>query len=308
MTYGLELTFLPRADPNGFKTETETSKVVRKFNSLLKPVNNPQETGCSVFLAKEESLGDNYCIEVVNFINHIASREIEDEQFRDRLSSVFNIADYLRLTARASKTEKGIRLEYASGGSHIQHSMNVFGRSHSPCFLNRLACFERNMCSDYANRPYIRWLFAQWFDNTNSLVMFNLDDLPKSGIIKKNPIYKIYSDWCTHIGIVPRFTGIRRGCIPTYEHRYFDATQTADETIDNLKFIQAWIGSLAERTENGLKIKSKLTRSYFKSLKNTRFAWKEISQFLLSLALNPNCYRPNFERNYITRMKFGQMV
>lgn len=299
MQFGLELTFLPKKNPLGFDAETRKSQqILHKFNKYLSTLSDISNK-TFVFTAHFDML--NYPTSAIEVNGTpIEDFHIDLKILKKNLEVLFCISKSLNLTGRHSYVKNGTRFEYPTAGGHLHHDINLWEKSYTPSFLYKLNKFERNLYIDYANRPYIRWLFAQWFDNINSRVTLDQKDLPRYGGFKGDIRAKAYGDYA---GIRSRFSGFRKGCLPTFEHRYFDATKNAEETLANLRFLRAWVKNIPE-----YRIKSTLTKKYFRDLKDSRFAWHEISQFLTNLGLQPDTYHPNFERNYITRMKFGHMI
>lgn len=307
MTFGLELTFLPRSSPLGFDTSKGADKinqVVARFNAELDQRVRPNGIEPSFYAKCEGLFWRRHIVEVCSDSSRIEAAHIVLPMVKQRLTAVFDIARELGLSGRLSHVKDGVRRLYSNGGGHIHHGIDVFETSNLPDFLPRLNRFQRNLFADYANRPYIRWLFAHPFDNDNSCVLFNLSQLPKRGTLKNDPTHQAY---LTN-GIAPRFAARRKGAMATFEHRYFDATQNAEETLINLRFLKAWIQHLAALTDSRKTVPVTLTRTYFTSLKERRFAWREISGFMQGLGLNAADYRDLFERNYLTRMRWGEMV
>lgn len=292
MKLGVELTFLPRAKPDGFAVG-EGRTTVARFNRRLK------EAGDTGFKAKEEMHGAIHDLIEVPSEPLASSVYLVSPDLERRLNRVFAIAKGLGLSGRISPTHRGVTKVFPDGGSHIHSSIDMFADNERPDFLPRLDRFQRNLYHDFANRPYIRWLFAHPFDDLNSRVLCH------PGKIVRNPIRLGYKVWA----ILPRFTGMRKDHLPTFEHRYFGATQDAHETLCNLVFVNNWMTSLRKTVESGKRLKVTLTSSYFRSLKQPRFAWREVSDFLTLIGCTPpSTYRETFERNYLTRMKWGTMT
>ena len=309
MTLGLELTFLPRKQPAGLPSGPKIDTLVARFNKALDKRVNGQEYAACDFRAKSERLGLFGCIiEVVHRERFISDLSSGGSSLKDQLDGVFSIARDLDLVARSSFRRKGVLMLRPNGGSHLHHSIDVF--KHGADFLPRLTAFQQALFTSYANRPYIRWLFAHPFDDLNSSVTYNLAELnqkPRMGIVEKMH----ECPWVAYEGapgILARFGGARVTVLPTFEHRYFDATADTKETLANLRFLKAWINSVVGTTDVNRPRQLTITPEYFKRLKNLRFAWQEISVFLCSLGLDPADYRAIFERNYVTRMKWGKML
>lgn len=309
MTLGLELTFLPRKRPAGLPSGPKIDALVARFNKALDKRVNGQPYSLCDFRAKSEGLGlFGRVIEVVHCERHIHHVNIDEPALRNQLDTVFSIARDLDLVARSSFRRQGTLRLRPNGGGHIHTSMDVF--PHGADFLPRLTAFQQALFTSYANRPYIRWLFAHPFDDINSSVTYNLAQLKDSG--RKGVVEQMHE--CPYVaaegapGILARFSGSRGTILPTFEHRYFDATANTKETLANLRFLKAWINSVVGTIDVNRPRRLIITPAYFKRLKNLSFAWREISIFLHTLDLKPADYRALFERNYVTRMEWGKML
>lgn len=296
MHLGLELTFLPRRCPEGFPGsigDKENYCTVKQFARLLK-----RREMATAFTPKREGFGALHSIvEVTSDL--ISEYALGGQPLKRSLTRVFAVARELGLSGRISHTRGGVTKVFPDGGSHIHSSIDLFGGDHRPSFLHDLARFQCNLFTDYANRPYVKWLFAHPFDDLNSKVVYAHEDMGS------NAVKRVYEGYT---GIVPRFTGMRRHAMPTFEHRYFGAAQTAQEALDNLVFVNNWVAHLRKLTLTRQRLKVTLTPSYFRSLKQARFAWREVSDFLRLIGCNPDAYREPFERNYLTRMRWGKMA
>lgn len=296
MNIGLELTFLRKKPFNGKYgfTHGVGTEVAKKFNNLIKKL-----ALSDYFYAKCEvyHLGNDSCL--IEVKTYPPLRLYHFDPNYGELDTLYNIADQLDLTARIIKNTKDKKIYYPTGGGHI-HIGTDFIRDRGALpenFLIYLNNWQTNMYTDYANRPYIKWLFAEWFDDLNSQV-YDYEYIKK----KADPVMVLTRE---RLCIRPRFSMIKNLLpLPTYEFRFFDAQRTSADVRLDVNFLEKWITYIPARKGT---IKLKITQKYFKKLKNLRFAWGEISAFLTEIGLDPKAYRAKFDENYTLRMKYGEM-
>lgn len=209
------------------------------------------------------------------------------------------------LRPRISRRKNGTRVDYATGGCHFHLGIaNLFFSDTS--YLANLAAFERNLYIDYANRPYIKWLFAEWFDDgTNCRVGW------KPHIWNREFAHEYsHNSGLLDGTISPRFSGANaKKILPTYEFRMFDSMPSnTRELLLYVRFLSAWMAWVRLKTLACQTIPLTINGKYFKSLKSLRTGWREISTFLCLIGLDPLDYRAQFERCYVPRMKSGKMI
>ncbi len=169
-------------------------------------------------------------------------------------------------------------------------------------FMPKLSVFERNLFLDYVNRPYVRWLFAEWFD---------VDE--NSEVIKPEHIANTGPDHAYHWslwrgGIRRRFSQTAKTPYSAYEFRFFDMPPTVKQLSLQVRFLIAWVSHHQAKVFAGQAVEVTITQESFDKLRNLRHAWSTISAFLTELKLNPRDYRPFFEDQYINRMRHGKMT
>lgn len=307
--FGLELTFIGEDGSDFCKSEAD--RLVGAFNKRLRTVNKHANKTGSHFWTKidsfkikswENTRGNRYLLEINNFPTHPISyvEFTEGNISRDCLQAIFDIGKNLGLAGKVTKRKGKELLEYPNGGGHIHVQMDLFDNNFS--FLRKLADFQENLFIDYSNRPYIRWLFSQWFDNNNSSVTFTENQLwDEFPIINKE--YILSSVDMSH-GIRPRFQNIGKTVYPTYEFRFFNAIESVKELELQVAFLNSWIRFVRDRGQISFTLKAK----DFKKFKKLGSAWKEISRFLKQIGLNPKDYRRFFDENYKNRILYGKLV
>lgn len=302
---GLELTFVP--DLPGAKefTNEKQAKEVAKalLNRLCLFSDDLLHHGIDLLVKADIfRAGEAWIIEVTNGDYPTRSSQWKDPQFVRLIQRVFDEARKLRLYPRIRR--KGIH--HPAGGCHLHVGISdIFAHNHH--FLENLALFEKNLYNDFANRPYIRWLFSEWFDNgINSEVTFDewhYDQCTMSEMRKL--AYQYGRESCS---ICARYSYRYKPAYPTYEFRFFDSVDSAKEIARNVEFLEKWIGWHVSKVMDGVKIPFTLTRDQFCALKNEKCAWKTVGEFLTQLGLDPKDFRKPFEENYLLRIRHGEMV
>jgi len=306
---GLELTFipdLPRAKE--FADKAVAQKVANRLLKRLTPLvpqllENHIDLHVKVdpFRSGDDGEYNAWIIEVTNGDFPTRSFQWRSKRFVALIQRVFNEARKLGLYPRIRR--RGVH--HPSGGLHKHVGISdLFPNDH--LFLSRLARFENNLYTDLANRPYIRWLFAEWFDSgTNSAATFTESDY--KGCTMKELGKLAYSYGRTQSSIAARYSYRYKPAYPTYEFRFFDSVDSAKEIARNVRFLEAWVAHHVNKATNEVDVPFTLTLPQFKALKEEKHAWEIISTFLRELGLDPENFRKPFEENYVLRMQHGEM-
>ena len=307
---GLELTFIPDLPKAKEFTNRETAqKVADRLCKRLAPL-VPQllehhidlHVKVDPFRSGDDGEYNAWIIEVTNGGHPTRSFQWRSKRFVSLIQRVFIEARKLGLRPRIRR--RGVH--WPSGGCHLQVGIaDLFPNDH--LFLPRLARFERNLYHDLANRPYIRWLFSEWWDaDTNSAATFTETDYKVCTMKELEQL--AYSYGRTQSSIAARYSYRYKPAYPTYEFRFFDSVDSAKEIARNVRFLEAWVAYHVNKAMNGVDVKFTLSHAQFKALKNEKMAWNIISRFLLELGLEPNDYRKPFEENYVLRMRHGEIT
>lgn len=252
MRLGLELTFVPDLPGRDkeFTSEAQAQRAAKRLFRLLKDVNYELLTVYDTILwPKAErfrrtsagnvqaALGvDNreweaWIVEVVNLENPTDSAHWKDKRFVRLMQRAFDVAKSMGLLPRIRR--RGVHVP--TGGGHIHHGItDLF--SDDTQFTVKLAAFEKALFVEYANRPYIRWLFSEWFDVAhNSRVSLNLGQIENADT-QYAYLVGLYSS-----GINRRFSCDQKLPYFTFEHRYFDMPPNARQLALQMRFLIAWI-------------------------------------------------------------------
>jgi hypothetical protein len=325
-TFGVELSLIP-ADGSiyvgsaGMKTAHKLSNILKKeFNKFDKKFNKTNniwgqpfaltskiDTFRSPIDGNEESR--QWHIELINlnrthFIKRYSSGpSLESENEAEYLRGIFEICQKFGLTTKIQPKldkKKNQLIYHPTGGFHIHLGMDLFPAGKN--FLSLLDRFNKNLWTDYCNRPYIKWLFDEWFDNHNSMIGVNHSDLVE---IENGNLDHLDLQTCK-FAINPRYQHNGKPLYPTFEFRFFDSPSTVSEFFENIDFIDKWteyhIGLIEANVSPLAFILDDKRLESFSDLDKT---WTEISLFLETLKLKPEIYKPRFDTNYSNRVKVG---
>lgn len=305
---GLELTFIPDLPGSKeFADKKQAQKVADTFIKRLNPLAPKLLEHNTDLLVKVDPFRSDdkeyvaWIIEVTNGQYPTRTFQWRNKRFVSLIQRVFTEARKLGLYPRIRR--RGVH--WPSGGNHLHCGISdLFPNDHQ--FLPRLARFEKNLYVDLANRPYIRWLFAEWFDSdTNSAVTFT-ERSYKSYSMRRMAGFA-YEYGRVSSSIAARYSYRYKSAYPTYEFRFFDSVDSAKEIARNVRFLEAWVAHHTNKVINGVDVKFTLSHEQFRALKDEVYAWDVISAFLRELGLEPNDFRKPFEENYVLRMRHGEM-
>lgn len=324
MSFSPELTFLPKNKNREFASWEEAEKVMIKLNKLF--LKNKIVT----FYPKVEPFhnvhGDNttYIIEVVPFysLNDIWLKE--RKYFIKQFNIVFNTCKKMGLVP----IDKTNNREWPNGGCHIHIGANLFPTTLD--YFKNMENFTKNLYMWYANNPWIKWLFTQYFDDNNSEVLVTLDDLKdkERGLIEAKKfcekmkwgdpdINTYYSPETVmrlgieKIGIKMRFPIHGKNSYNTYEFRFFGMVKNAEELYLITNFLNKNIENLVDITNKNQYITTPflLKSASFNDLyKDLKYMKKSLVVYFKSFDLNFKDYEVFWERNYINRIKYGKLI
>jgi hypothetical protein len=348
--HGFELTFIPRRRGSRWqewRDVTEAREKVQFFNMLLWDSEAVKQLAMVEKLPPQQIIWgktdvfrtqlldpgaqphNSWCLEVNNYpmLGSGVSRPSSMEG--KVLAAVYDIARGIDLHPHISVTKRdGTIIDYPNGGGH-QHVQTDFWEEGSQ-FLLRMFCLENALCIDFANNPWLRWLFAHWNDNVNSSVAVNLTRLgemeqgasvldPKANARwEKNGRDNYVHDVALLChSIKQRIACTGKPCRPTYEFRFLDMPRSVEELGVHTRFISSWVGYHVGRADGYLDLEDRptftLTSAQYQQLvKDAGYAKAQVEAFMgrigLSGAETQKMIDMFWERGYLRRMKYGQAV
>jgi len=318
LSIGLELTFVPKC---AGKWQEFLSLEDAEFHAalLIKALGRTFKHAKAFLRVKADPfrvVGMNqphnaWCIEVntkpFGSTSFITSDALSNT--RCSLSVLFYCAAKLNLHPFISKKQRdGTIKEWPTGGGHIHVGLDFLAAQS----VSTLALYhiERRMCLDYANYPFIRWLFAQWFDDTNSALPYTLCEISRlaSKPINHNTVSDAHEATLSCHSIRQRFFDNGKSVLPTYEFRFFDMPRNVDELKLQVRFLVKWFTYCYDQMADD--VRYSLTPAYFKRLsKDSKFARIECETFFHKIGLDFADYTELcWERAYLPRMLHGKAV
>ncbi len=334
-TVSPEMTFIPAKRPHEIVDVKAGQKLVNRINDWLKTDPITYTLWAKLDPHHNEHSYDTkpvtYTVEIVPY-RHWWTHWFEDatdekgkpdgwavlgpalHRLFDGLRDRFGLIPSLR-TKRA-----GVERHWPGGGCHIHYGIaDLFQPSFK--WYTLMECFHHNLLVDFANRPWIRWLFKQWFAD-GCKIPVDGDDLTvghdgQQGPLPREPI--ISRSITGGNGIEPRFMPSSKGVYPTFEFRMFSMVDTPEELRLIVRFLDRWVRSLRDRTIYRRilpeadylaqqAVQPDLTLERFRAMCDERTAWGFCEAFLVQLGLTPADYRPFYDRHYLNRIRHGKMV
>ncbi len=352
MKCGVELTFFPRkatfvngVEYHEYLVKSEADKMAKRFNiELMKCDKVFRKYGMGMwaksdwFRNKHDQVHKSWIIEINNitggqlyldWLDNVDDKSL-DKQYNRRnlsyqrkylgaISLVFKIARKFGLVARLEKKVKGKIVSFTNGGGHLHFSADLFDSGAD--YFDKMKMFEKCLCIQYYNNPWLRWLFSESFDNENSNVAHNLS------LVGTFPLdaAAAHNHALTCNSIAQRFSRYGKQNFSTYEFRFFNAVKSVDELLLDARFLSHWIGSIVKLVEEAhdnyyiskkakaIKLLEKLstptlTKRHYKKLANLDYARGQMTKFFEKIGLDFKNYEAKFQENYIRRMKWGKML
>lgn len=302
MTFSAELTYISKSYPHEFDRVTGEA-MVRIVQDVLKKI-LPYGLVMNAKLDPQRGYGEEerFCIEVVPFF-HWETHWLYDKDWktlRRGLTILFREMKKLGLVPAVTTRENGVEKEWPGGGCHIHYGMDFY--LSGPNWYKQMEKFHRALVVDYANRPYIRWLFKQWFADNSALILAGGEDT------KKRPSPDtLFKRSFANGGLEARFMATNKNTYPTFEFRQFSMIHNPDELKAIVSFVRGWTKQveIAARQE----IRFTLTTKQLRNMQDLRKARKICRDFIVhDLGLDWKDYEVFFNRNYVKRARFGKFV
>lgn len=308
-TISPELTFIPSRLPHELVDRKKAERLVKKICKDLYKHSNYFRVKLDPF-HEENKEGETWCVEIVPFDYFYTTWFTQDKEWNDlkmHFDILWNIMKKHGFVSTLIQKHHGLEKHWPGGGCHLH-----YGSSIMPGGVNwyaRSQKFHQNLAVNYANRPWIRWLFSQWFADTH-LVAVNSQDFK---FLKKDSNYfsptNLFEQSITgYWGIEPRFMGISyKNVYPTFEFRMFSMVRNPDELRLIVKFLDSWIQHIRYETLNG-ETKFELTKYKLLEMKSLDKSWQICKDYLDFLKLPSDDYRVFYNRNYSNRIRFGKLT
>lgn len=367
---GLELTFCPRRPGSlwqEYRSEAEAIKVAKAFNARLakdkrirEMADDEEISPRALFVAKADTFRamwvdgnqphNAWCIEVnspgpldpENVVSYGSGWVTEEAMLTQRaIQAIYDVAAALDLhpfiSVRNRKT--GITREWPTGGGHLHLSTDLW--SETSDYHLRMWHLERGLCLDYTNYPFIRWLWAQWFDDINSQLPLNeertiqMEQAIGDSQRRRDRAADVAHEAALKAHAIKQRTAYTgKPTLGTYEYRFFDMPRTPGELSLQVRFLMRWYafwGAMTDAVLNGEDPKERakaeetfaevsryrLTPDYMRRLReDLPFARTEVERWFkerLSLDYNASYGGISYgditwERAYLPRAQHGKAL
>jgi hypothetical protein len=317
-TVSPELNFIHRKLPNGYPSFKDAEKVCVKVNRVLSAL--VLKTGVWM-RAKPDTLhpantskanySATYSIEIVP-VNYFEIYWFEKSGWewptvKTSIDALFvTLKKRFGLVPSVVTQKNGVKTYWSGGGSHLHVGADLYDKSVH--FYQDIERFHRNIAVQYANRPFIRWLFADWMSKDAHHLVWKPGKRgakPKYGDTWEDDVF--YRLVHQAFSIEPRFMQSSKNSYLTFEFRFFRMIENAKELGLIVRFVQAWMKSVKADVLQTHTEKFTMNRRKWNALMKPDKAWKEISAFLTEIGLDPKDYHLFFKRNYLMRLTHGSM-
>lgn len=278
-----------------------------------------------------------WCIEVNNTPVTASAIEVSSPRYLNAFQAVYDRAKQWDLHPHIERRSHGALLDYPTGGGHIHFSIG--GLWHGGySYLDQLRLLEFALCLDYANNPWMRWLFAQWSDNINSNVAITDKVIRQVACKMRHKRFTrsqmarwAYGEALECAAIKQRFAYTGKSVYPTYELRFFDMPRNVAELKLQASFVHNWVETRVRQideisiggddgsTRKGRKqaaalLKKVLSyrldgRQWRKLTTDRKYARGCAASFMDSIGVTAGPVLDAFwERNYVRRARWGKFM
>jgi hypothetical protein len=325
MTFSPELTYFPKRAPYEITDRKAGEKLAKRISKALYakgwmlPLRVELDPARNVHLSNK-----TYHIEIVplfQFECHWLDDGKEWTNFKRVLAHIFDTCKANGLVPAMVKHRGGEEQHYPGGGCHLHLDMGeLFTSSQAHLWYKRMETFHRNLLMDFANRPYIRWLFSHWFADAGSSVMLRAEspllttsERNADGSIKP---YDPLEEGCSGASVIePRFMQSNKRSYLTFEMRVFSMVESPDEVRLIARFAKAWMDRIktitlpdCEYYTTTHSIPLDLTLDKLADMKDPMKARAMCASFIQGLGLEWGPYSVFFKRNYLRRIQWGAFV
>jgi hypothetical protein len=316
MQFSPELTFVPSRAPYEITSKKEGETLVTRLNKAL--YRNFLKTGTFV-VAKLDPFHNvyqpdmTYCVELCPPLQFpcetswFEKSNADCKLFKKGVDLIFKTCREHGLVPLAIQKRNGKEIHQPSGGCHLHFANELFNAG--PNFYKNMEGFHKNLIADFTNRPYIRWLFAQWFDDKNSNVIFSENHV-HAYEAEEIPITRDAAFEAAFEGryvIEPRFMVTGKGVYNTFEFRFINMVRDYTELRAVTQAIHGWIKQI--QSSHTKEIPVTLTLDNFKDFNDLRKAKKLCKDWIEEIGLTWDAtYEILWNRNYRNRIVKGALL
>ncbi len=312
-TFSPELTFLPLRHPHEITDKRKGARLIRRINTALAEIGG--KTGVQM-VAKldphhfEHTTKETYLVELNPFVRYF---QLEWANPKSTSHAVFTagideiigmLRKRFKLVPSLVKRRGDTDLHVPQGGCHCHLGADVF--HYRTDWYRTMERFHRNLATDYANRPYARWLLAHWMSQ-GSHVMFDRERLD---IQEQDSLLKVTRDALFQralfgsSAIEPRFMASMKNSYLTFEFRIVGMVENARQLCAAVRLLRAWMRHI-ECLDRPLRFN--LTTAKWDAMTKEDSARELCRSWVVdTLGLDWADYEADFfQRNYLLRIQHG---
>lgn len=320
MNFSAEYTFVPRLPPYEILNKEAGKKLVEKLNedlyfscykkgifitAKLDPFHHPFDEARQTF-----------CVEICPMPGFPWSTTWLDEKdkdyklFKSGISNIFSTCRKFGLVPCPIKKSGNKEVHFPTGGCHL-HFANEF-YSGSADYYKKLENFHKNLVADYTNKPFIRWFLSQWFDNSNSGVIYDKQGV-KDAETRGKPITRdeAFEDSLNcRFAIEPRFMLNGKNTYNTFEFRFINMVEDFNQFKTVVKVMEAWISYIRISSAGGKELPITIKSSHYSRLFNNLQKAKKLCQnWIDEIGLTwDDEHEKLWNKNYRNRILKGELL
>ncbi len=320
-TFAVEANFIPKRFPHEIINRRSGQRLIARINDWLLDY----ARHCGIFMKAKLDPHHNvyqhnetYSIEVVpvtSFQLAWAKPKPLDNTHASFVRAIDGIIETMRdhfgLVPSLVTRKKGSRtdLHWPVGGMHVHMGADLFGFSTE--WYRQMERFHRDLVMDYANRPYVRWLFAHWMGEGSRVVIdrHRLEQRELHGVGTLTPQDIFSRSLFGASAIEPRFMTSAKASYLTFEFRFVGMVENAHQMCAAVRLLDAWMGYHQGRIEIGCPpLRFTLTPARWDEMVTPEGALSYCRAWVESLGLDWADYDADFfQRNLLMRINHGVM-
>lgn len=318
-TFAPELSFVPLRHPHEVTNRRSGARLIGRVNNWL--FRHGRKTGVRMMAKLDPhhhiyTPKETYTVEVIPISSfqtewvqrgdksHARFVEAIDRIFevmRDR----FGLVPYVITRKPHSTTE----LHWPSAGAHVHYGADLYG--FTPNWYRQMERFHRDLATDYANRPYARWLLAHWMGEGSRVIYdrFRLDQRDTNGGPPPSTDEIFSRALFSTSAIESRFMASAKNSYLTFEFRIVGMVENACQLCAAVRLVNAWVQHHVNRVhERARPLRFTLTTARWDRMVTPEGALTHCQAWIEELGLDWADYQIDFfERNLLMRLAHGKM-
>ncbi len=316
-TFAVEANFIPKRFPHEIINRRSGERLIRRINKWLHSY--ALRSGVCM-MAKLDPHHNTHCANETYSVEVVpaTSFQLGWAQLTSPIYPAFvraidqiirTMRDRFALVPSLVTRKGGTDLHWPVGGMHCHLGADLFGFGLD--WYQNMERFHRDLATDYANRPYVRWLLAHWMGE-GSRVMIDRRTLEHRALENWTPFSRddIFSRAVWNASsIEPRFMTSAKASYLTFEFRFVGMVENARQMCAAVRLLRAWMEQHRRRVARGhRRLRFNLTIERWDEMITPEGALKHCREWVESLGLPWDDYDADFfQRNLLMRIKHGAM-